>query len=76
MAKNEDIKVLIPELQASFYYRLKTIRELYFHKALGDTVQAINIRDLDKELALFAPDRCLQNWQNFLYAAKQFFQRH
>lgn len=73
MAKNEDIKVLIPELQASFYYRLKTIRELYFHKALGDTVQAINIRDLDKELALFAPDRCLQKLAKFSLRGEAIF---
>lgn len=54
-----------PELQVSFYYRLKSIRGLYLHEALGKAIQQIEIRKLDAELAQFVPAESLQKLASF-----------
>lgn len=50
---------LSAELQVGFHYRLKAIRDLYFHDALRRTVEKIKISELDKELNTLVPERAL-----------------
>lgn len=73
MATNKNHSVLIPEVQASFYYRLKAIRDLYFHEALGKTVELLNIHDLDQELGQTVPPDCLQKLARFSLRGEAFF---
>lgn len=43
--------VLLPDLQISFNYRLKTIKDLYFHEALALTLSKLQISDIDNQLS-------------------------
>jgi len=65
MATSKNNNGLTPEVQASFYYRLKAIRELYFHEALGQTVKSLSIHELDDELRQIVPSHCLQKLARF-----------
>lgn len=42
--------LLRPDLQVSFYYRLKAVRELYFHEALRNTIAHLDLKVVDHEL--------------------------
>lgn len=54
-----EFPVLNPGLQASFYYRLKAIKEEYLYESLGNTVKKVDIRKLDDELNDFVPRKYL-----------------
>ncbi len=42
--------VLTPELQVSFFYRLRTIRARYLHDALRTTLSGLELAEIDTEL--------------------------
>jgi hypothetical protein len=52
--------ILSPDLQIGFHYRLKSIRDLYFHEALSKTVQTVKISDIDFELNKYVKEDALQ----------------
>lgn len=57
--------VLKPDLQIGFYYRLKNIRDLYFHDALSNTIKNLPINFIDKELNGLVPNDSLQKLASF-----------
>jgi hypothetical protein len=52
-ASDRRLPILDPELQISFFHLLKAFRDLYFSKALGETVSRLDIVWLDKDLARY-----------------------
>ena len=48
---SDDLPVIEPGLQVSFYYRLQSMRGLYLREALGTTVANLDIKRLDRQLA-------------------------
>ncbi|MCO6489755.1 MAG: XcyI family restriction endonuclease [Phaeodactylibacter sp.] len=60
MEESSEFPILNPELQASFYFRLKAIREEYLYESLRNTVNKLEIRKLDGELNDFVPNKYLK----------------
>jgi hypothetical protein len=50
---------ILPELQVSFYFRLQTIKDLYFHESLKNTIKELDIRNIDSELSKFVSSKNL-----------------
>ncbi|MEP7142418.1 MAG: XcyI family restriction endonuclease [Ferruginibacter sp.] len=65
--------VLSPDLQIGFHYRLKNIKDLYFHEALSKAVQNIPISNLDIELNEFVPPDALQKLASFSIRGEAMF---
>jgi hypothetical protein len=57
--------VLSADLQVGFHFRLKAIKDLYFHEALSKTVKKLKISDIDKELIQFVSGEALQKLASF-----------
>lgn len=51
---SDKYSILIPDLQVSFYYRLKTIRDLFLYNSLISTIKHLHISEIDKELGTYA----------------------
>ena len=50
--------IIQPNLQISFYFRLQIVRDLYLQNALKKTVNKLDIKNLDNELANYvSPDK-------------------
>lgn len=62
---SELFPLALPDLQVAFFYRLKSIRDIYFHEALSKAIQQIVISDLDAALAQFVPAESLQKLATF-----------
>lgn len=67
------LPVLIPNLQVGFHYRLKSIRDLYFHDALRRTVRELNVREIDQELAAFVSSQSLKKLALFSIRGEALF---
>jgi hypothetical protein len=52
--------VLSPDLQVNFFYKLKAIKDVYFHEALSKTIRGIKISDIDFELNKYVSEEALQ----------------
>jgi XcyI restriction endonuclease len=65
--------VLSADLQVGFHYRLKTIKDLYFHDALSKTVKKLKISQIDKELNQFVSDEALQKLASFSLRGEAIF---
>ena len=50
MADTLDFRILPPDLQVSFYYKLKEIRSVYLNEALKEAVGKASIAEIDAEL--------------------------
>lgn len=50
---------ILPELQVSFYFRLQTIKDLYFHESLKNTIKELDIQEIDSELSKFVSSKNL-----------------
>lgn len=61
----DNLPYLVPNLQVGFYYRLKTIEELYFNVALKETVSKLDISNMDMELAQYVPKYVLTKLASF-----------
>lgn len=62
-----------PDLQVAFYYRLKSLRDIYLHEALSKTIQQIEIPHLDRELAKFVSSESLQKLAIFSLRGEAMF---
>jgi len=51
---------LKPDLQVDFHYRLRDIKKFYFHEALGNTVESIDISEVDQQLAQYVSAKALR----------------
>ena len=68
------IPVLSPDLQIGFHFRLKNIKDLYFHEAISKTIQKIPIARIDAELNELVPPDALQKLMpHFLSEVKHYF---
>ncbi len=54
------LKIPKPDLQITFYHRLQKIRHTYLLDALRSTVVRLDITEIDRQLALFAPKSGIQ----------------
>lgn len=54
-----------PELQVAFFYRLKSLRELYLHEALSKAVQHVDITQLNAELSQFVNPESLKKLASY-----------
>ncbi|HPE57901.1 MAG TPA: XcyI family restriction endonuclease [Bacteroidales bacterium] len=50
---SDNYPILSPDLQLSFYYRLKSTKGLFFHESLKQTIKKLEIKDIDSELSKF-----------------------
>lgn len=73
MSDEVNYPILSADLQVGFHYRLKTIKDLYFHEALSKTVKAIKISDIDKELNQFVSENALQKLALFSLRGEAIF---
>ncbi len=56
--KKVSFPIIQPNLQISFYFRLQMVRNLYLHDALKNTINELDIRKIDNELAKnVSPDK-------------------
>jgi hypothetical protein len=60
MLNNALYPILSADLQAGFHYRLKAIKDLYFHDALSRTIKTVKISDVDFELNKYVSEEALQ----------------
>jgi len=61
------------DLQIGFYYRLKSIKDLYFHEALSKTIRSIKISDVDQELSQLVSEDALQKLASFSLRGETIF---
>jgi len=65
--------ILQPDLQVGFYYKLKSIKDLYFHEALSKTVSQVQVADIDRELQMFVAPESLQKVATFSLRGEAIF---
>lgn len=63
--KTESFPIVEPSLQISFYYKLRTIKELYLQDALKATLKDIDLRRLDQELNDYVDSKYLRRVASF-----------
>ncbi len=68
-----DMLVCIPDLQISFYHRLREIEKLYLGAALSETIRYLNINTLDLELSKFVNPGSLTKVASFGLRGELFF---
>lgn len=64
---------LLPDLQIGFYFRLKSIKDLYFHEALSKAVSSLTISDIDLELKRYVTNDSLQKLATFSLRGETIF---
>jgi hypothetical protein len=52
--------VLSADLQISFHFKLKAIKDVYFHEALSKSIRSVKISDIDFELSKYVSEDALQ----------------
>jgi len=68
--------IIQPNLQISFYFKLQSIRDLYFHEAIKktiDTIEALDIRVLDQQLSEYVDPGALKRVASFGLRGEVFF---
>ena len=70
---NKPFPVLSPDLQIGFHFRLKNIKDLYFHAALSNAVQKIPVKKIDTELNELVPAEALQKLASFSMRGEALF---
>jgi hypothetical protein len=55
MSKTPTVKIPDPELQIDFSFALAQIRTLYLQQALSETIEKMNISEIDREFATMVP---------------------
>ena len=63
--QQDNLPYLVPNLLVGFYYRLKTIEELYFNFALKETIKMLDISEVDAELSRYVPKSALNKLASF-----------
>ena len=69
----QKLKIIEPNLQVSFYYRLETMRRMYLDEALRDTIGSIDIASLDDQLAEYVSPEHLKRVASFGLRGEVFF---
>lgn len=69
----EELPVLKPNLQISFYYRLQELRGLYLHDALKKTIERVETDVVDRELCRYVKARHLKKAASFGLRGELFF---
>ena len=67
-------KILKPDLQITFFHRLKEIRKTYLLDALLSVVATLQIPKIDAELGNFVSHRAYKRWQVGASAERSFSQ--
>jgi XcyI restriction endonuclease len=65
MPSEDFYPILSPDLQVGFHYKLKTIKDVYFHEALSKTIKNLKVSDIDIELNKYVSDEALQKLASF-----------
>jgi hypothetical protein len=65
--------VLAPDLQVGFHYKLKSIKDLYFHEALSKTIRNLQVADIDNQLQHFVSNEALQKLASFSLRGETIF---
>lgn len=60
MPNKSSYPILSADLQVGFHYKLKTIKDLFFHEALSKTIKTLKISDIDSELNKYVSEEALQ----------------
>ncbi len=68
-----ELPILIPDLQISFYYRLREIENLYLGQSLGNTVKELDISILDVQLSELVSRYSLSKVSSFGMRGELFF---
>lgn len=63
----------MPVLQVGFHYKLKAIRDLYFHEALKKTILSLKIKEIDKQLSEYVSPNSLQKLAAFSIRGEAIF---
>jgi hypothetical protein len=71
--KQSPLPVLKPDLQITFYYKLKSINDQCLYQALTDTVKQLSIPDIDKELANLVDHESIKKVASFGLRGELFF---
>ena len=66
-------RVLTPDIQIEFYYRLRYVNEKYLLDALRETVGELDIRKVDEELSDYVDPICLKKVASFGIRGEIFF---
>lgn len=67
------LPVINPNLQVSFYYRLQSLRNVYLHEALKNTIKKIDLETLNEELSKFVSAEALNRVASFGIRGEVFF---
>jgi hypothetical protein len=73
MTSRKSPPILEPDVQIALYYKLKTIKELYFHEALAKAVRDLNISQVDQELSYLVSNESLQKLAAFSIRGEAIF---
>jgi hypothetical protein len=60
MPNKPSYPILSADLQVGFHYKLKAIKDLFFHEALSKTIKTLRISDVDSELNKYVSEEALQ----------------
>ena len=60
MTSSNELPLLIPDLQVTFYYRLQELRHLYLHEALATAIECIDFVTHNSELAEYVSEKELK----------------
>lgn len=71
--KRPALPIIEPNLQISFYHRLQSLRGLYLQEALSKTVTSMDVKDIDRELALYVQASALRTVASFGVRGEVFF---
>lgn len=57
---NKKFPILEPDLQVGFFFRLKNIKDVYFSEALANSIEHLNLADIDRQLSEMVPAKALK----------------
>ncbi len=49
-----------PNLQISFYFKLQSIRKLYFQEAIRQTIESLDVQAIDEQLSRYVEPEYLK----------------
>ena len=62
-----------PNLQISFYFRLQSLRNLYFHEAMKKTINGLDVKNIDAQLAKYVSPDMLRHLASYGLRGELFF---
>jgi hypothetical protein len=73
MSLSHSFPILLPDVQIGFYYKLRNIKDLYFHEALKNTLKELKISEVDNELNRLVSNESLQKLASFSLRGEALF---